>query len=263
MICEDPLVKHFRKEYHISLVKQPNNGINLLDIYEKHDGYLHKVGHIENLFTTSKRVALPTAEKESQMVEMEESKTDKVEKRFALDPLSYFVEAFKGVLKAGFQSAFDNAHFMQYYMKNVRLKRIPILELQEFLSTAKLQKTKNPNLEKDIKAGKYYVIVELIRTNSLSFSAYDKNGKNLDLEASIKPLISGNIDYNSDNSTKEKLSYKGRSYVTFGVVPAKILYNKKNDSYHINIDYKTPTLRDGKTQIEPLDVEEALVDFRG
>jgi len=178
-------------------------------------------------------------------------------------PLPFFIKVLQGNVSAGFESSLKDADKIEYWVENVRRREVTKVTVEEYLNTAKLKMKNMPETEAQLKEGKLYIIIEQFRTNSFSFAVSNQEKKYLKLESSVKNLISGDIEYDKEKSTDEKLSYKGRLYVTFGVVPARILYDEKEQNFHIDIDYKTPTVRGDSINIEPLNEEEGLIELFG
>jgi hypothetical protein len=261
MFCEDPLVKFFRDEHRISLVKEPNTGIKLLDIYEKKDKMLHKVGYIDDLFE-SKRMQLPKegkVKKEGNVFSL--TQTGKIKREYALKPLSFFIQALGGILSAGFESKFQDNHNFEFFINNPQAKEIPKIQVEEYLNYSKLKIKNKPGIEKSLEDGKLYIILTVLRTNSFSMSIADDNNNSLDLEAGIKEVISGDVSYQKESTDSKKLSYTGRNYVTFGVLPAKILWDKDTNKFHIDLDYKTPVSRGDSIQVDAFKEDEPLIDM--
>lgn len=213
-ICKDPSVKHLAK-FGYNVVMHPRAAIRPLMLIGERDGARDLIGTVDQLLIAP-TAALPAISEGGDAAGISGKRTDKLELSLGLDILGSVIGALGGS-KLGVTAAYSSAKTVEFAYADVTSETVNVIALGDYLGSG------TPRFDHPILAqylndpGNLYVITEIVRSNSMGVTAFNKKGVSLGVDVPvISAAVGGKIKVGSDSEATNKLDYKGDSHLAFG-----------------------------------------------
>lgn len=133
------------------------------------------------------------------------------------------------------KTALDFSDKVVFSFQNITEDRIDLLGLDNFVNGALTKEAKGGYYQSKLQNGEIYVITNILKSDTFSIEALDKGGASLDLEAKFKELATGNLNIDTSNSTKQKITFKGAEKLIFGIKAVRL---RKTGMFEFWKDYR-------------------------
>jgi hypothetical protein len=81
---------------------------------------------------------------------------------------------------------------------------------------------------------KYYAIVAIVRSPSISIIAEDQNQKKVNIEAEASLLAGGSVSVSTENSKESELKFNGKKKLAFGVELCELTYDTVRQQFKLD-----------------------------
>lgn len=121
----------------------------------------------------------------------------------------------------------DGNSTMTINYETVKEDKVSLLQLDNYISTARPAKIKFTTYREKLEDGELYVVNAVLKTNSFTVSVEDGNGQTVDIEATIKGILDAKTDFNRNKNNSITLKNATDTPLIFAFKAQQILYDKK------------------------------------
>ncbi len=129
-----------------------------------------------------------------------------------------------GEIKAGFTFSVGNS--LKFSFKNVQKKSVALIELDGFLTGAKLIENTFRSYEKRLKNGELCVITEVLQSSNICIETKKQDSKSANAEINLQGAIDVNAGFKTDEDNNSKMTYNSFEPIVFAFKAVRIIYNK-------------------------------------
>jgi hypothetical protein len=220
-LCRDKAVTYLQK-FGFNVVRLPSAGITPLQLIGEHRGAIGIIGALTDMVMAPS--GPPAIELGAEAANISGQRTSKIPLTVSGQILDSIVLGMGAKAKAS--AAYDNAYALQFELQNVKRDRIRIVEVGRYLGAHEIA-WDNFILSKFLFGpGKLYIIREVLKSNTLSVSAFDRDGKDAEVNLSVvRGAAMGTVRTSQSAATSNTVKYEGNSDLVFGFV-ADMLYSQ-------------------------------------
>ncbi|HEY3624956.1 MAG TPA: hypothetical protein VGL00_01695 [Terracidiphilus sp.] len=223
---KDPSIT-FLNKFGYNVIRLPRTGIEPLDVIGR-DQSMQWLGPLSKVWTSASPEPLPGPPHPAAAVNGQ--RTDALELSLGLGILANTLAAF-GASAPLLNTAFKNAHAVQFTYTNVTSTSISPFEAGNYLASGTLR-TENPVVKNYFgsERAKAYLIVEVLKANSITVTATDSHGTEIGLNLpQIEGVVDAKIGVKPSDSSNSTVTFTGPVPVTFGFVVQQI--GREGDSW--------------------------------
>jgi hypothetical protein len=217
-ICKDPTIT-FLNQFGYNVVKLPRTGIEPLHLVGR-DDTKQLLGPISSVWKSAIPVPQPNPPRVAANVNGQ--RTDKIDLKFGIKILENALRAFGATVPTlGF--ALKDAKSVTFQFVNVTSTTVDPLDAGNYLAAGDLN-TQNPVVEHYFGDGaEAFLIVDVLKSDSVSVTASDENGKDISLDVpAIQATVGANVTVGTTTSSNATLTFQGKEAVTFGFAALEI-----------------------------------------
>jgi len=223
MICKDTLVT-FLKQYGYNLMSFPKEDIRPLDLFTKNGGALEKIGKVEHIFAAGMaELPIPSIMENLHTANISQMQSDSVNTKLGISLLSNILTGM-GMKDLGITHQFGKARSLMFQFNDVFEDKIELIELDSFLSAAKILNIGN-NTQKLMQKNELYVITSVLKSNSISI--HTGESKSLDISTEVSDcldIVSGNIGISFSSENKSEITFSGQKQLVFGFRAIRLFF---------------------------------------
>lgn len=241
----------------------PKEDIRPLDLFSKNGGALEKIGNINHVFVAGMaELPCPQVKEDLHTANISKMTSDSVHTKLGLGLLSNIL-AGMGVKDLEVSTQFGFANHLTFQFNDVFEDKIELLELDAFLSAAKILPIGN-NTKKLIEKNELYVITSVLKSNSISIHL--GNTKKVDNElqiAEIHDILKGSVGVSYANESKSDITFEGQKKLVFGFRAVRLFFEGGGyTAYNIASDVVGRST-DGNEEDERMqyEMENAFIDL--
>ncbi|MEM1321473.1 MAG: hypothetical protein AAGG75_14550 [Bacteroidota bacterium] len=210
------------QQYGFSFVKLPRPNLEVLQLMAKDpEGYLMKIGNIQDLFL-QRYMAYPSILEEMPVPqELSDNKSNKTEASVGIKLLS-------GILPqpASVATAFDSAASIAFSFKDATMDEVNLIQLNKFLNDADVDKNAG-GYSDQVTNSEIYIITHVLKSKHFTVEALNSNGLSMDLEGpEIQDVLSANAKLKREKQSSAKMTYESEDPLVFGIKAARLIYNR-------------------------------------
>jgi hypothetical protein len=211
---KDPSIT-FLNKFGYNVIKLPRTGIEPMDVIG-HAATTERLGSLDSLWTSTAASKPPVAGPHSSAA-VNGLKSDGLELSFGLSILANALAAF-GASVPSLDASFKTAHSIQFSYTNVTSTSVDPGEVGNYLTEGSLRTT-NPVVQTYFFGpnAAAYLIVEVLKSDSVTVSATDSNGVEVDLKVpALEGLLGAKVGVKPSNSSTSGVTFTGPAALTFG-----------------------------------------------
>jgi hypothetical protein len=215
---KDPSITYLNKLGY-NVVKLPRTGIEPMDVIGR-DQTMQWLGPIDSIWTSAIPKPQPGPPKPASAVNGQ--KTDALDLSVGLSILGNTLAAF-GVSVPSLDVAYKSARSVQFSYSNVTLTEVPPFSAGSYLAKGELQ-SGNPAVKNYFLSGQAtaYLIVQVLKSNSLTVTATDSHGVAVDVDLSALQGLDAKVGVKPSRSGNSTISFTGPDPITFGFAVQQI-----------------------------------------
>jgi hypothetical protein len=200
---KDPSIT-FLNKFGYNVIKLPRTGIEPMDVIGRDQG-MQWLGPLRAVWTSNSPEPIPGPPHPASAVNGQ--RTDALELSFGLSILANTLAAF-GASAPSLNTAYKNAHAVQFAYTNVTSTSVSPFDAGNYLA------------QDDAKT---YLIVEVLKSNSITVSATDSHGTEIGINLpEIEGVIDAKIGVKPSNTSASAVTFTGPVAVTFGFAVQQI-----------------------------------------
>ncbi len=213
-------------QFGYNLVAWPKTDIvPLLLLYQSEQGVSSLEAGLRELFGTGD-AAPPQVKKEIEAADIKGSATLTFEAKGGVKLLDWLLNKLKmGKLSAGFE--LNEGYEVAVSYSNVRIDSVNLLDLDTYLSASVPKRERLNTFRKKLENNELFVINSIAKSNDISILISDKNGQDVNLDASVKGIVEANGSFARKRDNSVELSYKAENPLVFAFKAQQIIYQKK------------------------------------
>lgn len=239
----DPLVKALFDDYMFNMLTIPREKVELGDVYrnDKSDEKLYPATNIKNYLTPE--FQMPNIDPPETMGDISGLVSSNIDANIGLDFLQNFLNVLSSLnlgatIKANYEASRVNK--IKYQFIGATRQHIDPFLFGAMLKNHMVQ-TDNPAFNSQ---SRYFVVMGVIRTDSLDVEAEDQNGNKVDVDIDVAGLIGANSKIKVDKSRAGTITYKGEKDLVLGVELCELIYTSDN-KFKIEVVDKEYKVREG------------------
>jgi hypothetical protein len=226
-LCNDPSLRYLNNLGY-NVVRLPKTGINPLNIIgiDKHNDPIN-LGDLSKIWNSS--ISPPKPKSNGKAANIIGQRTNRLKLSLGIKLLEDIVGCF-GASVPTLGTQFQSSNRLQFIFEEVVVNSIDLFDIGKYLLDGDLQ-LGNPVADKFFleEKCKTYIIYEVLKSNSISVIAFDKNDTEVKLAIpSIQSAIGGNLEVSVANEKGTAIKFKGNSLLTFGFKIIEIKYAGDN-----------------------------------
>jgi hypothetical protein len=214
----DPSVTYLNKLGY-NVVKLPRVGIEPMDVIGR-DQTMQWLGPIDSIWSSAIPKPQPGPPKPASAVNGQ--RTDALDLSVGLNILGNTLAAF-GVSVPSLDLAYKRAHAVQFSYNNVTITTVAPFAAGSYLAKGELQ-SDNPAVKNYFLSGqaKAFLIVQVLKSNSLTVSAIDSHGTAVDVDFSVFQGVDAKVGIKPSSFGNSSVSFSGPDAITFGFAVQQI-----------------------------------------
>jgi hypothetical protein len=216
---KDPSIT-FLNKFGYNIIKLPRTGIEPMDVIGRDQG-MQWLGPLRTVWTSNSPEPIPGPPHPASAVNGQ--RTDALELSFGLSILANTLAAF-GATAPSLNTAYKNAHAVQFAYTNVTSTSVSPFDAGNYLAQGTLR-TDNPVVKNYFASddAKTYLIVEVLKSNSITVSATDSHGTEIGINLpEIEGVVDAKIGVKPSNTSASAITFTGPIAVTFGFAVQQI-----------------------------------------
>lgn len=218
----DPLARLFLDRYHLHLLRQPREKVDVGLVYPSEGGVVSAPGHFKELLDAAP--ALPKIRRNEAMADVSGTASNQVEAKVGLSLLDSFLAALdlagvaaklKGDLHAGKTST------LRFSFQNPQRDSIDPFALESTLRRHTFEREQSL-FRKD---RRYYFVTAVVRSDSITFTALDEGSKAVELAVGVDELAKLDAEADVKKSANDEITVRGPKRLAFGVELQELIYD--------------------------------------
>jgi hypothetical protein len=228
----DPSIT-FLNQWGYNVVKLPRAGIEPMDVIGN-DGSSRLIGPIHSMWTPDSAPE-PVPGLPVSASQVNGKRTAALDISLGLSVLSGALSAF-GATVPSLDVAYHQAKSVQFSYTGVTSTSAVLLDVGNYLAKGKMAR-ENPVVQNYFfaKGAKAYLIVDVLKSNSITVTATDEHGNSIGLDVpAIEGLVGAKVKVSPSSSSSSTITYSGPEPVTFGFSVQEIWPNGDGWKLHGN-----------------------------
>lgn len=220
------VIKNKLAEYGYNLVALPKEGVApLLLLYKNKKDVSLAGGPVSMLFAIADDPP-PVPSLNNKVASLQSNSSVTFDAQAGINILGWLLKKLK-MGKLGGEINVDSMRSMEISYENVLEDSVSLLELDNFLSGSD-PKVDNFNTFKDrLMDSDLYVVNAVLKSNSFSVSAENKNGQKMDLETTIKGIVDADVNVKRGKNSSVTLNHDEGPPLVFAFKAQQIVYDHK------------------------------------
>jgi hypothetical protein len=216
---KDPSIT-FLNKFGYNVIKLPRTGIEPMDVIGRDKG-MQWLGQLSKVWTSKEAEPLPGPPHPAAAVNGQ--RTDSLDLTFGLSILANTLAAF-GASVPSLETAYKSAHSVQFAYTDVTSTSVSPFDAGNYLARGTLR-SDNPVVKNYFGTGdaKAYLIVEVLKSNSITVSATDSHGVDVGIKIpELQGVVDAKIGVKPSNASSSAIIFTGPVAVTFGFAVQQI-----------------------------------------
>lgn len=265
------VIKNQLAEFGYNLVALPKEGISPLLLLYKNKRDVSSAGiDMQQLFGVG-NFPPPAIESNIPLANLDLKSEITFNAEAGISVLDWLLQKLKmGKLAGEFSTNHLKSVSIRY--NNILQDEIKLGELDNYLTSSKPQLDNFTTFRKRLEKSKLYVINSILKSNSFSVSAINKNNQQADIEATIRGVVDADVKVDRGGENSVNLKHESSKPIVFAFKAQRIIYDekkwweffKKNDlkiEFRIKDEQKVVLKDDGSFPTQPLQLEKEIVDL--
>jgi hypothetical protein len=222
----------FRDRYGLNLLRIPRADVAIGDVYPVKGGQTGFPGKLSSL--VSPAPALPAIHAGEAMADVASTGSDTVEAEAGFGFLDSFLTALGAVgIQSNIKGAMSSqgARGIQFRFSGATRDYVDPFDFERQLNRVKIH-SKQSLLKPDCK---YYVVLGVVRSNQISFSAVGKDSNKASINVETLNFAESHAGIGAEKSASEEVTVSGKQALVFAVQLNELYYNPAASRLEISI----------------------------
>lgn len=219
----DPLLTTL-KDFGYLIVRLPRTNVRPLQILERKDNNLEKLGELKTVLKAGPNIRLPKISRNNVAGNINGRRSGGLNVNVGLTLMGNIISAMGGT-SAGLEAEYRDARAVSFEFQDVLEDNVEVAELDQYLTDGQVSKF-STSVGQKLKAGKIHVTTSVIKSKKFTLEATRGDGEGLTLSVPvIRQIVGGRVGVKSENAASSKLTFRGSVPLVFGFQAVRLFFD--------------------------------------